>query len=438
MHYHLITLFPEWFTSPLNTALFAKANKAGIVSVDYINPRDFTENKHKKVDDSPYGGGPGMVLMAQPILDAVKSIEKAGKQTGSIIILTPTGEPLTQKIAHELAQEENLTLICGRYEGFDERIYDLLPIRRISVGEAILNGGEVAALAVIEATARLQVGYMGKEESGEDESYSNNLLEYPHYTRPDNFMGLEIPKELQNGNHSEINTWRRKSSLQMTLKHRPDLLNNAQLSEQDRVFLNQIKNTNLGKNIHIALVHYPILLKNNTVGSSSVTNLDLHDIARISCTYDVSSLQIVSPIQDQKLLVQELLDHWVHGEGAKTNPDRSQALKRIHLADSLEQAKENITAISGKEPLLIGTSAKAERDKKGREKRLATPFQEIKNLAKNNTLLIVLGTSHGLAPEALAKCDYILPPLRYLGTYNHLPVRAACAIILDRLLGDLD
>lgn len=436
MRYHLVTLFPEWFHSPLNTALFAKALESQIVSVDYINPRDFTQNKHNKVDDSPYGGGPGMVLMAQPLVDAINAISLSGKKTGQIIALTPVGEPLTQEIVQELAQEEDLTLICGRYEGFDERIYDILPIRKISIGDIILNGGEVAALALIEATARLQTGYMGKEESGEDESFTHNLLEYPHYTRPENFMDKAVPKELQNGNHAEIDLWRRKAALKTTLTYRSDLLEKAFLSEQDRHYLNEIHNTNLGKNIHIALVHYPILLKNNTVGSSSITNLDLHDIARISCTYGISSLQIISPIPDQKILVQELLDHWVHGEGAKTNPDRSTALKRIQLADDLSCAIKNITNISGKKPLLIGTSAKPELDKKGREKRIATPFPTITKLAKNNTLLIVLGTSHGLAPEALAQCDFILPPIRYLGEYNHLPVRAACAIILDRLLGD--
>lgn len=434
MHYHIVTLFPEWFQSPLNTALFAKANEAGIVSVDFINPRDYTQNKHNKVDDSPYGGGPGMVLMVQPILDAVKAIP----ETGPIVALTPAGEPLTQKLAEELAQENHLTLICGRYEGFDERLYDLLPIRRVSVGEAILNGGEVAALALIEATARLQDGYMGKNESGEDESYRQNLLEYPQYTRPENFMGLEVPKELQTGNHGEINAWRRKEALAMTLKHRPDLLAKAKLSQKDREILNEIRNTSFAKNIHIALVHHPVLLKNNTAGSSSVTNLDIHDISRISCTYGISSLQIITPIQDQKILVRELLDHWTKGDGAKTNPDRAKALSLANLADSLEEAALHIEKRCGIRPLLIGTSAKAEKDKKGREKRLAVPFCEIAALAETTPLLIVLGTSHGLAPEAMAQCDYLLPPIRYMGHYNHLPVRSACAVILDRLLGDIN
>lgn len=433
MQYHIVTLFPEWFQSPLNTALFAKASQAGIVGADFINPRDHTLNKHSKVDDSPYGGGPGMVLMVQPILDAVRSIP----QTGPIIALTPAGEPLTQKLAEELAREEHLTLICGRYEGFDERLYDLLPIRRISVGEAILNGGETAALALIEATARLQDGYMGKNESGDDESYRHGLLEYPQYTRPENFMGLEVPKELQTGNHGEINAWRRKEALAMTLRHRPDLLAKAALSEKDRETLNRLRQTSFAKNIHIALVHHPVLLKNNTAGSSSVTNLDIHDISRIACTYGIASLQIITPIQDQKLLVRELLDHWTKGDGAKTNPDRTKALSLAHLADSLEQAAENIETLCGVKPVLIGTSAKAEKDKRGREKRLAVPFPAVAELARRQPVLIVLGTSHGLAPEALEQCACILPPIRYMGHYNHLPVRSACAIIIDRLLGDI-
>lgn len=433
MHYHIITLFPEWFSSPLDTALFAKARDTGIVTVEYINPRDFTKNKHNKVDDSPYGGGPGMVLMAQPLVDAVASIPKPGR----LIALTPAGTPLSQKLAEELAKEEDLTLICGRYEGFDERIYELLPIERVSVGDAILNGGEVAALALIEATARLQDGYMGKNESGTEESFTQNLLEYPHYTRPENFMGLEVPEVLQNGNHQEINAWRREQALAMTLRHRPDLLAKARLSEQDRMTLNSLRTHSFAKNIHIALVHHPVLLKNNVAGSSSVTNLDIHDISRTACTYGLSSLQIITPIEDQKILIEELLTHWTKGDGAKTNPDRAKALSLAQLADSIDDAVKNVEKISGTKPLLVGTSAKAEKDKKGREKRLAVPFDNIAALAKKNSILLVFGTSHGLAPEALAKCDYILPPLRYMGQYNHLPVRSACAVILDRLLGDL-
>jgi len=433
MHYHIVSLFPEWFHSPLQTALFAKANKAGIVDVDYINPRDFTEDKHNKVDDRPYGGGPGMVLMTQPILDAVKSIANSG----IIIALSPAGEPLTQELARELAKEKDLTLICGRYEGFDERLFSLLPIRKVSVGEAIFNGGEVAALALIEATARLQDGYMGKNESGDDESYSNGLLEYPHFTRPEKFHELSVPAVLQGGNHAEINTWRHQSSLEMTLKHRPDFLENAELSHDDRKYLNSLINFRRGKNIHIALLHHPVLLKSKISGTSSLTNLDIHDIARISCTYGIASFNVVTPLADQKELLHTLVKYWTKGAGAKSNPDRAQALNLVQAMDSFDDAIAAVEKISGTKPILIGTSAQAETDKKGREIRKAKPFCEIRKLLDDNAILIVLGTSHGLAPEILEKCDALLPPLRWVGNYNHLPVRAACAIMLDRLLGDI-
>ncbi len=251
MHYHLITLFPEWFSSPLSTALFAKAEQENIVKVSYVNPRDHTLDKHQKVDDRPYGGGPGMVLMVQPILDAVKSIPNPGQ----IIALTPSGEPFSQEMARELAKEENLTLICGRYEGFDERLYSLLPIRKISVGDAILNGGEVAALAIIEATARLQDGYMGKNESGNDESFSQSLLEYPHFTRPESFCDLNVPEVLTQGNHAEIDAWRRKNALGMTYNYRPELLEKAELSAADRKELNSLAQLRNGRNLHLAILN---------------------------------------------------------------------------------------------------------------------------------------------------------------------------------------
>ena len=223
----------------------------------------------------------------------------------------------------------------------------------------------------------------------------------------------------------------------MTLNHRPDFLENAELSHGDRQYLNSLMDTKKGKNIHIALLHHPVLLKSKLAGTSSFTNLDIHDIARISCTYGIASFNVVTPLVDQKELLNTLVMHWTKGTGAKSNPDRAQALSLVHIADSLDATIENVTNISGTKPILIGTSAQPETDKKGREIRKAKPFYEIHKMLSDNAVLIILGTSHGLAPEVLKKCDAILPPLRWSGNYNHLPVRAACAIMLDRLLGDM-
>ena len=192
MKYTLVTLFPEWFDSPLSAGLMARAREAGLVDFFFANPRDMTTDPHHTVDDRPYGGGPGMVLMLEPLVALLRSLPP--ERRGRMLALTPGGRPFTQNMARELAREPALTLICGRYEGFDARLFDILPIEPVCVGDAVLNGGEAAALAVIEATARLQPGFMGKDASGDEESFSNGLLEYPHFTRPEEFEGRAVPE----------------------------------------------------------------------------------------------------------------------------------------------------------------------------------------------------------------------------------------------------
>ena len=183
-------------------------------------------------------------------------------------------------------------------------------------------------------------------------------------------------------------------------------------------------------------MHHPVLLKRKIVGTSSLTNLDVHDIARISRTYGLSGFFVVTPLEDQRRLLKELLTHWTVGDGAASNPDRAEALALVRPADSLAEVVESLTASCGMAPLVLGSSARPELDKKGREKRPALPFAAARKSLDKRPVLLVLGTSHGLAPEVLAQCEGVLPPLRWMDSYNHLPVRAAAAILLDRLLGD--
>ena len=427
MKYTLVTLFPEWFDSPLSAGLMARAREAGLVDFFFANPRDMTTDPHHTVDDRPYGGGPGMVLMLEPLVALLRSLPP--ERRGRMLALTPGGRPFTQNMARELAREPALTLICGRYEGFDARLFDILPIEPVCVGDAVLNGGEAAALAVIEATARLQPGFMGKDASGDEESFSNGLLEYPHFTRPEEFEGRAVPEELRSGDHGRIAAWRRRQSLLATLRRRPELLDDAPLSAADRRFLP-------GKNLYLALLHHPVLLKHKISGTSSLTNLDVHDIARISRTYGLGGFFVATPLDDQRRLLKELLTHWIEGSGAASNPDRAEALGLVRPATSLADIVETLTESCGMAPLVIGTSARPELDRKGREKRPATPFAEVRRSLGKRPVLLVLGTSHGLAPEVLAQCEGVLPPLRWMDSYNHLPVRAAAAVLLDRLLGD--
>ena len=240
MRIEVVTLFPELF-DVLEHGLLGKARSAGRIDVHTINPRRFTSDRHQTVDDAPYGGGSGMVLMPGPIADALDDLD--ARRDGRIthrVLMTPQGQRFTQSHARRYSELDCLTLICGRYEGFDERIRGLVD-EEVSLGDFVLLGGEVAALAILEATARLLPGVLGNQASATDESHAEGLLEYPQYTRPEEFRGERVPEVLRSGNHAAIARWRRKESLRRTLERRPDLLDDVALTESDRELLREIR-----------------------------------------------------------------------------------------------------------------------------------------------------------------------------------------------------
>ena len=221
MKFDIMTLFPEMVESYFQYSILKRAAEAGIIEINTINPRDYTENKHKKVDDIPYGGGAGMVLMPQPYIDAYESIDKTDNSI--TIMLSPQGKPLTDNIVNDLSKYNQIILMCGHYEGFDERIREIIKPAEISVGDFVLTGGELPALCVVDAVSRKLEGTLGHIESAEEDSFSNGLLEYPHYTRPREYRGLKVPDVLLNGNHKEINEFRLQKSIERTKIRRPDL-----------------------------------------------------------------------------------------------------------------------------------------------------------------------------------------------------------------------
>ena len=221
MIFDVMTLFPEMIEQACNYSILKRALENDIISVKTTNPRDFTIDKHKKVDDTPYGGGAGMVLMPQPYVDAYNSIEKLEKSV--TIMLSPQGEPLTDGIVNELAEYEQIVMLCGHYEGFDERIREIIRPREISIGDFVLTGGELPALCVIDAVSRKIEGTLGKIESANDDSFADGLLEYPQYTKPREFMGLKVPEVLLNGNHKDIAEFRQNCRVERTKAKRPDL-----------------------------------------------------------------------------------------------------------------------------------------------------------------------------------------------------------------------
>lgn len=248
MKYHILTIFPDILSGPLSESILGKAFERGTIGLNLVDIRNFTTDKHRMVDDYPYGGGPGMVMKPEPILRAVHSLEIS--DDAPIILLTPQGETFNQAMAWEFSRCPELVLVCGRYEGIDERVKEGLPIREISAGDFVLSGGEYAALIIIDAVSRLLPGVLGAQASPLDESFSGGLLEYPQYTRPAEYQDLKVPEILLSGDHGRIERWRREQSLERTFRKRPDLLENAQLDEQDRQFLQTLKNrlTKKGKN----------------------------------------------------------------------------------------------------------------------------------------------------------------------------------------------
>lgn len=221
MIFDVLTLFPKMIDNYCGYSILKRAVENNVLQVNTINPRDFTLDKHKKVDDTPYGGGAGMVLMAQPYVDAYESVKK--QENSVTVMLSPQGTPLDDKLVNDLAKYDQIVMLCGHYEGFDERIRDIIKPMEISIGDFVLTGGELPALCLIDAVSRKIEGTLGKIESADEDSFSNGLLEYPQYTKPREYRGMKVPEVLLNGNHKEINEFRMQESLKRTKIKRPDL-----------------------------------------------------------------------------------------------------------------------------------------------------------------------------------------------------------------------
>ena len=242
MKIEVLTLFPEIYPGPLGSSVIGRAIGNGILELKAVDLRNYTHDRRGTVDDSPYGGGPGMLMKVEPVMEALEDMASEGKR---IILMGPRGRKFDQKIARELAQEKELLLVCGHYEGLDERVRQLSNCEELSIGDYVLTSGNLAAMVVIDAVTRLLPGALGCDESGEDESFSEGLLEYPQYTRPAEYRGKKVPEVLLNGNHAHIDRWRRQQSLRVTCERRPELFaqfDKTTLDKHDRRFLETLKN----------------------------------------------------------------------------------------------------------------------------------------------------------------------------------------------------
>ena len=240
MNFHVLTLFPEMVLSGLNTSIIGRAMTAGLINIEATDIRDYAENKHNRVDDYPYGGGAGMVMQPGPVYRAYKALEEKSGKKMRVVYMTPQGQVFNQRMAEDFSKEDDLVFLCGHYEGIDERVLDMIVTDNVSLGDFVLTGGELAAMTMIDCISRLIPGVLSNDDSAQIESFHDNLLEYPQYTRPEEFMGVRVPDILLSGHHANIDKWRREQSLIRTLERRPDLLKEAVLDENDRKFIKKI------------------------------------------------------------------------------------------------------------------------------------------------------------------------------------------------------
>ncbi len=427
MKYEIITIFPEFFDSVFSCGILSKAREKGLVDIKVSNLRDFAGDKHKVVDDKPYGGGEGMLFLPEPLGKAIDSA-KSGTEKTATLLTSAQGKPFDGKMARKLLDFDKIVIVCGRYEGVDERVNDLHIDMEVSIGDYIISGGEYAAAVITDSVSRLIPGVVGNTASTEDESLSGGLLSHPQYTRPENYRGAEVPPVLLSGNHAKVAEWRKEARIKNTLRKRPDILDRSKLSKDETAALCKLqKDTAPGYRAYVALLHYPVYNKEFKTVASAFTNLDIHDIARTCRTYGVKNFFLVNPVAEQRELAQRVLKHWTDGAGAEFNPTRRDAMRIVRMETGLGEVKDAIEKIEGAKPEVIATDARFDGNMTG--------YGEMREriMAADRPYLLLLGTGWGIAREVIESADHVLKPLRGYGNYNHLPVRGAAAAIMDRL-----
>jgi tRNA (guanine37-N1)-methyltransferase len=420
----VVTIFPQMFASTLGHSILKRAQEKHLLKINLVDLRDYTTDKHKMTDDYPYGGGQGMVMKAEPLVAAIDDARRRNPKA-RVILLAPQGRVFKQSIAQRMAGEDEIVLLCGRYEGVDERVKAFID-EEISVGDYTLSGGEPAANIVIDAVTRLIPGVLGNENSAADESFSDGLLEYPQYTRPEEFRAMKVPNVLLSGDHQRVKDWRQEKSLEVTRLRRPDMMAETELARPARTAKGRRQ-----AQVYLALLHYPVYDKNRQVVTTAVTNMDIHDICRAGKTYGVQGFYLVTPVKPLQKLALKIIDHWELGYGSQYNVTRKDALALARISDNLDDAIIDIDKETGQKPLIVVTSARDTGT-------LRTSFVALQEMlqTKAQPFLVIFGTGWGLTETIISQADYVLEAVEGGTDYNHLSVRSAAAIILDRLLGE--
>ena len=428
MKFDIVTIFPGFFDSVFSFGVISRAVESKALEINVHDLRTYSADKHGKTDDTPYGGGSGMLMTPGPIGNAIGRIREKGLRS-AVILTTPKGEEFDDRKAQELCGFEQLIILCGRYEGVDDRVSELYVDMKISTGKYINSGGEYACSLIVDAVSRYLPGVLGNTESLASESLTNGLLQYPQYTKPRTYKGKKVPELLLSGDHEKIRKWRRQESIKSTFIHNPASLDDAQLSKEEDAFLKELKTGDSpGFRVYIALVHYPAYNSRLEVVSTAFKSIDAHDISRDATTYGVKKFYLINPVEEQRRLAGRLVDHWTEGEGRNFNKTKSKAFGIISIMSTIEEAVEQIEEIEGKKPKIVVTDARFSDDMTG--------YRAVREKIFENTepFLILFGTGWGLTLETIKAADYVLKPISGYSEFNHLSVRSAAAVVLDRLL----
>lgn len=429
MKISILSVFPELYTPFLQTSLIGRAQEKGLVSIDAASFFSYVAPK-ERIDEPTFGHGAGMLMRPEVVEKAVEDKQqKHGKAYK--VFFSPHGTIIDQNLIETIVKKASecghLMLVPGRYEGMDARVEQEYADEIVSIGNFVLMGGDIPAMMLLEGVLRLIPGIVGKSESVVHESFSGPFTDYPEYAPPVVWKGLEVPAVVRSGNHEALKAWRLQEAIKRTVVGHFDWLRKHSLTDDQK---RRVKEAI--PNHYVILTHTDVLIgkQDKQPGTSSVTSIDIHDIARACATYGIANFFIVTPLLDQQRVVEVLLDFWQKGVGIDYNKNRHEAVKSVRIMNTIDEVIDHIAAQEGLKPLVVATSA---RDI-GQEKRIT--FSDHKKVwGLKRPVVFLFGTGQGLVQERVAQCDFMFPPLEGLSSFKHLSVRSAVAVVLDRWLG---
>lgn len=415
MKISVLTAFPDMMQNYLNASVLGRGIASGKLEVNVVDIRNFACGDYRQIDDYCYGRG-GMVLMPEPLERALASLSDGAKPY--VVYPSPQGTKLHQELVEDFARKEHLVILCGHYEGVDERFTKKYVDLEVSLGDFVLTGGEMPAMAIVDSVSRLIPGVVGKSTAVQDDSFYSGMLDTPHYTRPAEWDGEKVPEVLLSGDAKAIDNWRKRQSVIRTLKRRPDIVGRAGIMPW------------LSGGAYVMEVHYPVLDKRGEKSSTAITGMDIHDIARACRTYGIKKYLLVTPLAQQREMVKRITGHWTEGWGASYNPDRKEAFSTVKIFASVNKALDWVKEREKKEPYKIATTAK------NHEGALHWLSLKREILLHDHSPVLIFGTGWGLHDEVMNRADAVMTPI-IGGTdrWNHLSVRSAVSITLDRFFG---